>query len=638
MKIRHFLKRSAAVLLGISMLGGLSAGSAAADTGGAVIDLSAPGRAAADGTVSAGITPLSVNTVKTSIFGANVSWIDEGYGLWSTKDNAPYSVMTEKVKNSGVQHLRYPGGIEGDYLHWNEIIGPLAERKPQIDCFSTEFPTFDGYDGVLYPVEFGVDEFFSVCEAADVGATVQLNAGTGTPEEAAGYIDYLIEKGYIDRVDSICVGNEVCMDNDKIEGVSVNKNPVDYSEFCKKVFELAGSGVVDSDDIVLGVIGITPSHPLCAYKTWDAVVLDSLADQIDFIDVHIGYSYYYQDEDTSDEDCVRCFMASSKWINSLIEEEESLIDRYAGDRADDIGIQMTECGPVGGKYPNSLAGSIFTADLYNTILRHPRVTAADYLPLLNHFASAQIIGACTFTGATATETYWDNCASHVFRWYTDQIGRDVLRTQLAGFGTFDAAAVGLIPDIEDAPDADVQAFYDEATGEGTVFVLNKSDRNRSFDIQLPTGRASITKVTELWHENPLISNSYYEPQNVMPSFMDDYNGEFNGSIALTAKPISLVKIDFTADEPIALEYEKKADEPATDEPASQEADEPASQQSESAEAQTTAEPETEAAKTSSGIGRTGKTLIAMGAALAIVAVTAVIVLGRAGKKKKKNGE
>ncbi|MBQ8802609.1 MAG: hypothetical protein IJZ53_03100 [Tyzzerella sp.] len=520
----------------------------------AVINLSGSDYNTSNSKITAKASTKSLNTVKTSIFGGNISWIDEGYGLWNTEDDEPYAIMTEKLKKSGVQHLRYPGGIEGDYFHWYETIGDLSERVNQINCFSSEYPTYDAYNGVEYPVEFGVDELFAVCEAADIGATIQLNAGNGTTDEAVDYVNYLIDKGYIDDVDSICIGNEVCMDDEKVDGITISKNPVDYTNFCKEVLQKVGKDVVDSDSIKLGVIGITPSHPLCAYKNWDAIVLDSLASEIDFIDVHIGYSYYYQNNESAEES-VKCFLASAKWIESMIEEEEAIIKKYAGEYADDVDIQITECGPVGGNYPNSLAGSLFLADFYNTVLRHSKITATDYLPVLNHYASAQIIGACTYSGASANEVYWDNCVSYVFKWYADQIGRDVLETEVKGAKTFDSSAVGMVPAIEDVEEGTVQVYYDEATGEGSVFVINKSmNENLEYDIELPVSDAKITNVTELWNQSPIAKNTHTSPETVVPVLYDEYNGAFSGIISLTTKPVSLVKIDFTTEDDVKVTY------------------------------------------------------------------------------------
>ncbi|MBQ7247659.1 MAG: cell wall-binding repeat-containing protein [Lachnospiraceae bacterium] len=521
-------------------------GAVSVSDGAMKIDLSKEEYAYSDQKITAKVTNRAVNTVREEIFGGNVSWIDDGYGLWDPAAGAPEVNLLAALKNSGITHLRYPGGIEGDYFHWNETVGEMSSRKDQIYCFSSDYPTYDEVNGVAYPVTFGVDELFTVCRDAGIKATIQLNTGNGTPQEAAAYVSYLKQKGYMDDVESICIGNESCMAAETVPGLKVTQTPDEYIAFAQNTLDLIGPRTVNDPDVELGVIGITPSHPLCRYSGWDARILEALAPRIDFIDVHIGYSYYSQ-KDESAEDCVRCFMASAKWIEDMIREEEQLISVYAGDYADDIGIQISECGPVGGLYPNSLAGAIFTADLYSTILRHPSVTATDYLPALNHYASAQLLGSCTYRGVSGYDVFWDNCVSYVYRWLSSQRGRSVLETVSAGGETFDSAAVGLVPAVSGVSAGMVQTYYDGDSGKGSIFVINRSlDKNQSFDISLPVQSARITGVTELWDADPTAANSYRNTGRVKPSEYGEYNGRFDGKIALTTKPVSLVKIDFQA--------------------------------------------------------------------------------------------
>ena len=85
------------------------------------------------------------------------------------------------LKASGVTQLRYPGGIEGDYFHWNESVGDVGGRTAQIDPFPLTGPPARGRMGEKYVAIFGPDEFQELVEAAGIRATIQLNAGNGTP-------------------------------------------------------------------------------------------------------------------------------------------------------------------------------------------------------------------------------------------------------------------------------------------------------------------------------------------------------------------------------------------------------------------------------------------------------------------------
>jgi hypothetical protein len=47
----------------------------------------------------------------------------DGYGVWDEANQCLVASLVEAIRDSGITHLRYPGGIEGDYFHWNEAIG-----------------------------------------------------------------------------------------------------------------------------------------------------------------------------------------------------------------------------------------------------------------------------------------------------------------------------------------------------------------------------------------------------------------------------------------------------------------------------------------------------------------------------------
>ena len=189
------------------------------------IDLSKTDYETKENRISVKVSGEAVNTVRAEMFGGNVSWIDDGYGLWDPDNDRPNQSLLSKLKTSGITHLRYPGGIEGDYFHWEETIGEMSERKDQIYCFSSDYPTYDDHNGVEYPVTFGVEELFETCRDAGIEATIQLNTGTGTPEEAAAYVKFLRRNGYIGDVESICVGNESCMAAEKVAGLHVTQTP-----------------------------------------------------------------------------------------------------------------------------------------------------------------------------------------------------------------------------------------------------------------------------------------------------------------------------------------------------------------------------------------------------------------------------
>lgn len=505
--------------------------------------------------ITAKTNNTALNTVKQEIFGANISWRDNGYDLWDSQNDAVNATLLQKLEDSGVKQLRYPGGIEGDYLHWAETVG--TNRVDQIDAFSSIYPTYDETDGVTYPVNFGMEEFLQVCNAADIKAVLQFNAGTGTPGEANALVDWLNNNNYLNQISSICIGNEVHFNNNRVAGIDIQKTPSQYIDFANSIINTATSSILKNNSVKLGVIGLPSSHPLSRNDNWDASIISQLKDSIDFIDVHIGYSYYTK-QNESKEAAAKCYLASSKWVSDMISEEKATIEQYAGENADNIDIHISELGPVGGSYSNSVVGALYLADLMNVILAESKITSTDYLTLLNHYDSAQLIGYYGHD-QSGNKYYWDNAVSFIYKMYSDMVGRKVLSTSVSGASKFDSEAVGLIPAISDVDNATVNTYYDETTGKGSVFVLNKSlTDNLVYDIALPFN-VTVTGATELWNENYDAANRY----NGQPVSTTAYPGLQNvrNSFTLKTKPVSLVKVDFAVvtDEFVSYEDEFNGD-------------------------------------------------------------------------------
>ncbi|MBQ2732524.1 MAG: hypothetical protein IJF74_00040 [Clostridia bacterium] len=478
------------------------------------------------------ISTEAVNTVKKELFGDNLSWRGNGYGIYNDKTDSFNKYILEAITACGITTLRYPGGIEGDYFIWHETIG--NNRKPQIDPFSTSYPTYAKTDGVKYLPTFGWEEFMELCKELGIEAVVQLNAGTGTPKEAADLIKWCIENNY--PVSSYAIGNEVNFEAEPVPGVRHTKTPEEYIEFANEVYELIGDL---ADEIELGIIGLPSAHKLCRDASWDKKVLKALGDKIDFIDCHYGYAPYFTGKSDSDQDIYKSYMAASTYTKRLIELTKDSLNRYT-DRGDEINIQITEYGPMG-TYYNGTVGAVFLASLLQVMTNEPMISSANHLPMINHPAAANLVG---YDPTGGTELYWDNVSTYIFRWYSEQIGRDVLKAE-GEIPTFNSKAIGLIPAVDGADLTNTAVYYDKESGKGTVFAINQSvNKNVVFNIELPFDEIRITGVKELYSPDPKLANSGRAPFNTDPKTYKIADKTFNGTITLTSKPISVVKIDF----------------------------------------------------------------------------------------------
>src|SRR6266545_2908072 len=84
------------------------------------------------------------------------------------------------LKESRLPVLRWPGGNFASTYHWEDGVGPVERRptKPNYAWGGVELNTF------------GTDEFIAFCRAVGCEPMICVNAGGGTPEEAARWIEY----------------------------------------------------------------------------------------------------------------------------------------------------------------------------------------------------------------------------------------------------------------------------------------------------------------------------------------------------------------------------------------------------------------------------------------------------------------
>jgi alpha-N-arabinofuranosidase len=84
------------------------------------------------------------------------------------------------LKESRLPILRWPGGNFVSGYRWEDGIGPV-DRRP-----TGPNPAWGGVE----PNLFGTDEFIAFCRAVGCEPMICINAGDGTPEEAARWVEY----------------------------------------------------------------------------------------------------------------------------------------------------------------------------------------------------------------------------------------------------------------------------------------------------------------------------------------------------------------------------------------------------------------------------------------------------------------
>jgi alpha-L-arabinofuranosidase len=84
------------------------------------------------------------------------------------------------LRDSHLPLLRWPGGNFVSGYHWQDAVGPVDNRP------TLHNPAWQGIE----PNSFGTNEYLAFCSAVGCDPLICVNAGSGTAEEAAAWVEY----------------------------------------------------------------------------------------------------------------------------------------------------------------------------------------------------------------------------------------------------------------------------------------------------------------------------------------------------------------------------------------------------------------------------------------------------------------
>jgi len=139
---------------------------------------------------------LSIDASKTgakidrNIFGQFAEHLGRGVyeGIWVGPDSNIPNIrgirndVVAALKALRVPNVRWPGGCFADEYHWRKGIGPANQRVETLN---------PNWGGVIEPNTFGTHEFMDFLDQIGADAYVSVNVGSGTPQEAAEWLEYM---------------------------------------------------------------------------------------------------------------------------------------------------------------------------------------------------------------------------------------------------------------------------------------------------------------------------------------------------------------------------------------------------------------------------------------------------------------
>jgi alpha-N-arabinofuranosidase len=128
--------------------------------------------------------------IDRNLFGQFAEHLGKGIyeGVWVGADSPipnTRGIRTDVVsalKALKVPNVRWPGGCFADEYHWRKGIGPAASRPATLN---------PNWGDVIEPNTFGTHEFMDFIEQIGSEAYLSINLGSGTPQEAAEWLEYL---------------------------------------------------------------------------------------------------------------------------------------------------------------------------------------------------------------------------------------------------------------------------------------------------------------------------------------------------------------------------------------------------------------------------------------------------------------
>ena len=191
------------------------------------------------------------------------------------------SDVLNALKGMQMSVVRYPGGNFASGYHWQDGVGPVAER-PQVRELAWQS---------LEPNRFGTDEFLSLCSKADWQPMLCANLGTGTPEEARNWVEYCNGETGSRWADLRAAnGNESplsvpfwCLGNEMDGPWQLGHVPA--SQYAIRA-QQAGKMMKDLDRSVKLVACGSSSPEMPDYLEWDRTVLEGVGGLADYISLH----------------------------------------------------------------------------------------------------------------------------------------------------------------------------------------------------------------------------------------------------------------------------------------------------------------------------------------------------------------
>ena len=328
--------------------------------------------------------------------------------------------------------LRWPGGCFADDYHWEDGVGPRAERPRRRNLFWAQGRRKLPEE----PNAFGTDEFLRLCERLDAEPYLAVNVGSGDPQEAADWVEYCNYGGDTDLADRRRangheepygvrywgLGNENW-------GCGGQMSPEQYAREYRRFATYVGTmdNLMVEEELELVACGFE-NHE------WNRRFMAEVAESswgVEFPLDHLTLHHYYgrgMSVAEADEDQYDRFLADALAMDDHVRRIAAAIDATASTR--DVGVVVDEWGAwhtearaeSGLEQPGTVLDALAAAAVLDVFTRH-----SDVMTMAN---IAQTVNVLQCLVETDGDDAWARPTYHVFDLYAPHQGNEAVRTSV----------------------------------------------------------------------------------------------------------------------------------------------------------------------------------------------------------------
>jgi alpha-L-arabinofuranosidase len=439
------------------------------------------------------------------------------------------------LKSARLPLLRWPGGNFVSGYCWRDGVGPVDARptKPNRAWANTPEPNY-----------FGTDEFITYCRHIGCEPLICVNAGDGTADEAAAWVEY-------------CNGDaDTPMGRLRAENGHSQPYDVKYWEIGNEIFGrhqigwttpagnvdrfLRFSAAMRAADPTIRILACGGLH-LDVDHEWNRRLNEETGGLADLQTHHILEGGGI-DDSVDPEELYHAFMGYPIRLAEVYRAvRQRMLD--AGIGTPRLAITELQLFPYDERKNSQRlplpTNSTISEALYTTMIIHECIRLGDLVEMVTHSATVNHGGGLRKVRGRV----WANPIHHAHEMGVELAGGTPVGVRLA-CGTFATAReFGHLPVVEAGPDLDAMAVLGPDDSKLILMLVHRSSHAGPVELTIDLGgfpAAEAADVLALTGESFSDQNTSAEPERIRPQ--SSTCAVCAGKITLTLQPYSLVRI------------------------------------------------------------------------------------------------